>query len=123
MKWIIKNPEGGNAYMVKSVKDGLYFELFTWREGGRELHATGSRKAGVSKPGFASQGRYPSTLEHAFRMIAECLNDDAYQFSKHFYGHLPVHKLRITNAKCPTLKLGQMDFESLFCRLLAGVYL
>ncbi len=76
MKWIVKNPKGENAYMIKSVKDGLYFELFTWRDGGKEIHASGNRKAGISKPRFATQGRYPTSLEHAFRMIAECIIRD-----------------------------------------------
>jgi hypothetical protein len=72
MKIIIKDKDGEPAYMVEE-HTGRYpcFELFTWKP--ERTGDRGQQMGKVLSAGFVSQGRYPSTLSHALRMVAECI--------------------------------------------------
>jgi hypothetical protein len=71
MEITIRDKKQQPAYAIRTAPGRLCFELFTWMP---ERAAKG-RYSGKSLPaGFVSQGRYPTTLPHALRMVAECIS-------------------------------------------------
>jgi hypothetical protein len=76
MEIVIKGKNAEPVYMIKE-HGGTYpcFELFSWKP--ERTIESGKYMGGVAKAGFVSQGRYPSTLPHAMRMIAECITRDS----------------------------------------------
>jgi hypothetical protein len=75
MEIVIRNENGEPVYMIKECT-GKYpcFELFNWRA---EHRGSGKQEGKVYKAGFVSQHRYPSTLSHALRMVAECVTRES----------------------------------------------
>jgi hypothetical protein len=80
MELTVNDKNGNPAYAIKScgnkAKGTLCFELFTWKP--EHVAVSSGKHTGKTIPaGFVSQGRYPSTLPHALRMIGECVTRDS----------------------------------------------
>jgi hypothetical protein len=68
MIWTIKDESGSDRYQVRPNPGGLCFEVWEWQG----EHKGRGRGAGrVIPAGWAHLGKYPTTLAHAFRIIAE----------------------------------------------------
>ncbi|MDR1185395.1 MAG: hypothetical protein LBK67_11465 [Coriobacteriales bacterium] len=71
MKITIKDKNGKPSYEIRTAPGGLCFELFSWKP-----ERIGKKKGNVCEAGFVSQGRYPTTLSHALRSVAESITKD-----------------------------------------------
>jgi hypothetical protein len=70
MEIVIRDKNNEPAYAIRTAPNGLCFELFTWMP---EHTGKGKLAEKRYKAGFVFQGRYPSTLSHALRMVGECI--------------------------------------------------
>jgi hypothetical protein len=64
----IQDKEGNNRFQIRPHPDGLCFEVWEWKG----EHKGRGRGTGKTIPaGWIFTGRYPSTLEHAYRTVGE----------------------------------------------------
>jgi hypothetical protein len=64
----VRDENGQDRYQIRPLKSGLCFEVYEWRTNRRGIAKNSGNEVAA---GFASIGKYPTTIGEALRIIAK----------------------------------------------------